>query len=351
MLFADQTGSQSMAHTFDIRFARSAGLVGWLEAPGNRFRWKGDGRLSIDAQGISIAVRRGLLTLFSPQSRRIAADQLTEVYREGDALRLEFTAPGAPRTVVPFWARDLDAAAEIVRLLPTRKTVELEHPPPGAQQRFRPDWRVIVTFLVVAAAALYGAWLMRAWALHDEPTAVVTSTQLAQSGPEPMTESSAPATNSAGSTHAEETSPVPGQVSVPAPNYLDASETDEAAVEDTITAIEPATSSMEIPPGTAETPAPAWRGRRPVREGITAIVPGDAIYEIARRQLEIFETESNDRTTNWWSVTVRIHNTEEFQHPDLVGMRETMLAVSRAWRAGDADFALMLTARVRLYVY
>src|SRR5688572_32865876 len=80
-----------MAHTFEIRFARSAGLAGLFEAPGNSFRWKGAGRLSIDAQGISIAVKRGLTNLLSRRrSHRIAAAELTEVYREGDALRLEF---------------------------------------------------------------------------------------------------------------------------------------------------------------------------------------------------------------------------------------------------------------------
>ena len=44
-----------MAHTFDIRFARSAGLAALLEAPENAFRWKGAGLLRIDAQGISFS--------------------------------------------------------------------------------------------------------------------------------------------------------------------------------------------------------------------------------------------------------------------------------------------------------
>ena len=57
-----------MAQTFDIRFARSAGWVALLEAPGNRYRWKGGGLLSIDAQSISFTVKRSLLELFSRQS-------------------------------------------------------------------------------------------------------------------------------------------------------------------------------------------------------------------------------------------------------------------------------------------
>ena len=116
-----------MAQTFDIRFARSAGLAALLEAPENRFRWKGGGLLRIDAQSISFAVKRGLLALFAgKRTRRIPAGNLKAVYREGDALRVEFQADEAARVVLPFWADDRDAAAQIVRLLPTSQTVEIE---------------------------------------------------------------------------------------------------------------------------------------------------------------------------------------------------------------------------------
>ena len=48
-----------MAQTFDIRFARSAGLAAMLEVPENAFRWKGGGLLRIDAHGISMASSAG----------------------------------------------------------------------------------------------------------------------------------------------------------------------------------------------------------------------------------------------------------------------------------------------------
>ena len=65
-------GDAGMAQTFDIRFARSAGLAALLEAPENRFRWKGVGLLRIDAQSISFTVKRGLLALFAGnRTRRI----------------------------------------------------------------------------------------------------------------------------------------------------------------------------------------------------------------------------------------------------------------------------------------
>ncbi len=111
---------------FDIRFSKSDGLLGLFEAPANGFGWKGAGRLSIDAEGIRIAVRRSLLTLLSSASRVFPPDSLTEAYREGDELRLVF-ADGSQGQTVAVWARR-GAASEIVKLLPTRQTVELDHP-------------------------------------------------------------------------------------------------------------------------------------------------------------------------------------------------------------------------------
>lgn len=143
-------------HTFDIRFARSAGLAGLFEAPANRRRWKGAGKLSIHADGISIAMKRGLLTLFGRHLHRIPARELTEVYREGEALRLELGSADS-REVLPIWANSSEAAAQIVKLLPTRQTVELEHSISSARA-YRLDVRffavVAIGVVVVAALAL-----------------------------------------------------------------------------------------------------------------------------------------------------------------------------------------------------
>jgi hypothetical protein len=105
-----------MAQTFDIRFAQSAGLAALFEAPANEYRWKGAGRLSIDASGISIAVRRGLMTLFArAQSRHIATNSVIEVYREGSALRLEFSTQEARwmRSDVPHLQHSVSRGHEI----------------------------------------------------------------------------------------------------------------------------------------------------------------------------------------------------------------------------------------------
>lgn len=143
-----------MSHTFDIRFARSDGLAGLFEAPANRLGWKGHGELRIDAQGISIAMKRGLLSWFARRGRRFSASSLAEVYREGEALRLEFNTADS-REVLPVWTSGSAAAAEIVKLLPTRQTVELEHPAVSQRQPYRLDRRLLV--LAVAAAAVLAA--------------------------------------------------------------------------------------------------------------------------------------------------------------------------------------------------
>jgi hypothetical protein len=151
-----------MAHTFEIRFARSAGFAALFEAPANRFRWKGDGRLSIDAGGISFAVKRRLTSLFARnQTRHIAAGNLKDLYREGDALRLEFATSDSPHEVVPFWAYDRDAAAEIVRLIPTTHTVELEHTTASPKRaEFKVDRRVLAAFLVIFILGLGAAYFL-----------------------------------------------------------------------------------------------------------------------------------------------------------------------------------------------
>lgn len=155
---AAQRGSASMAHDFEIRFARSAGLAGLLEAPANPFRWKGGGRLSVDAQGIRIEARRAF-KWFGASSRRITAHQLTEAYREGEAVRLEFNTR-ATRSTLSFWARTASDAARIVQLLPTVRTVELQD---ELARKFRLDRP-----LVGAALAIFVA-LAVAVALQSTP--------------------------------------------------------------------------------------------------------------------------------------------------------------------------------------
>jgi hypothetical protein len=145
--------------TFEIRFARTAGLAALFAAPANRFRWKGAGWLSIDASGIRIAVKRGFMNLFSRRhSHRVAAAEITQVYREGEALRLEFGAE-EDRQILPIWTGGHAEAAQIVKLLPTRNSVEIEHST-RPKESFRFDHRMLAWLLAGTALLFLGLFLL-----------------------------------------------------------------------------------------------------------------------------------------------------------------------------------------------
>lgn len=126
-----------MAHTFDIRLANGAGL------------------LSIDAQGVSIAVKRSLVSLLARhRSQRIPAEDIREVFREGEVLRVEFATRENARASLPFRARDRATAAQIVQLLPTSRTIEVEddpREPPRENSSVRPGWRLAAAMALVVA--------------------------------------------------------------------------------------------------------------------------------------------------------------------------------------------------------
>ena len=151
-----------MAQTFDIRFAPSAGFLALLAPAKNSFRWKGGGKLRVDSEGISFAVKRGLLTLF-PSTRRVAADSIRDVYREGEGLHLTFETPEIRLATVSCWAADAGTAAEIVQLLPTRRTLEIEHVTFRPEAKASRHKRSMLSMLLViaAASALVGLLLTR----------------------------------------------------------------------------------------------------------------------------------------------------------------------------------------------
>ncbi len=294
-----------MSHTFDVRFAPSAGLAALLAQPSNTLRWKGSGRISIQPGAITIAVNRGLLS--QGGTRRIAAGQLREVYREGESLRLEFSGPDNKREVLPLWARHRDDAAEIVRLLPTTRTVEVEQPPSGNRaEKFRADPRAFGVLFAVAlliAAAVIG---MQRSQMQSRPSVAET----------------------------------------PAKPVADGVSTD-------------ARTSAEL--AVIEFPAPALLQLN-IEDPVVPIPKGTRAYEIARMQIAQFEREAaalldeyktyrTQRETDvlttdeyvrklrdvieagWWKVTFRILEDPVFDDPALVGLRASLLAAARNWRA------------------
>jgi hypothetical protein len=279
-----------MAHTFDIRFERSGGLGALLASPENSFRWKGAGELRIDREGISFAVKRGLLALF-PLTRRVPAGQIREVYREGEALHLTFTTADRAQARVSCWAADASTAAEIVQLLPTRRTVELEHTTDRlAGDRPRYDRRVLAMLCVVAAAGA-AIWL---WPRHSGITA-----------PDALPLVEAPV--------------IPAEVNLAPPALL--------------------------PPEEFVVPIPADSPYFAIARAHLGAFEQDAEvlleeYRVDRALLdsgaidaETFANRLGALELRWWDVTYRILDDPGFAALSLVEFRATLLAAARQWRA------------------
>src|SRR6185295_21050 len=277
---------QGMSHTFVIRFERAAGLAGLLAAPQNSFRWKGAGTIRIEREGIRFAVKRGLLWLF-PHERRVAAAHLEEVYREGDALRLTFTDADSARSTVACWAEDADTAGKIVELLPTRRTVELEHSTRAAQApRERYDWRALVLLLLVAIGLAGGAW----WWIGRTPVAPVIT-------PAPIVVPTVLAPPVVATPLIDGVRPIPKDsvYYAVASHQLELFEKESAAL----------LTDYQVDRELLETGAMKW--------------------ETFAERLGILEAR-------WWTVSYRILDDAEFSALPLADLRATLLASARQWR-------------------
>jgi hypothetical protein len=361
-----------MAQTFDIRFARSAGLAALVEVPGNRFHWKGGGQLRIDAKSISFTVKRGLRTLFAGnRTRRILAENLREVYREGEALRVEFQTDETARVVLPFWAGDRDIAAQIVRLMPTSHTVEIEHATNSATPRA--DWRMLLSLGAALAAIAVGTW-----AAYQRTQTPVTTTTPPPSERAAIVETLAPASIPGTAAVAAKTAVPPAPAAapwyeapaIPLDPYRRAFAARPAAIDSSNISATP-----DSQPTAAQTSGVDASPRAGVAyvspEGIVPFVPDMSEYAVARRQLDLFIAESDtlhglsSSAEDWWKVAVRVSNSPDFEDPALKPLQEIELAVTRAWRrahlmsedsalygsaAAEVEFAEMLEARARQFV-
>jgi len=272
-----------MSHTFDVRFARSQGLIALLEAPANAFLWKGPGKLSIDEAGVSIAVKRGLSSLFSRRrSHRIAAIELTEVYREGEALRLEF-GTHAGRQVLPLWANGSETAAQIVKLLPTTHTIELEHTT-QPQRKFHLHKRMLILLFVLLACAA----VLLALAQRPSPAAV---------------ESSRSPVGTAAST--------------------------------------PATTPVAQPIAADTVPDDVGRRQQDLFESELKELRNEYFSMLGREDAQALERLD----PRWWSVRFRIEPSEPMTGPAFTGYREGQLAVVGSWNTAVSLYAAGLRMR------
>jgi len=382
-----------MTQTFDIRFAQSAGLAAILELPKNAFRWKGGGHLRIDANGISIGVKRGLLALLgSKNTQRIPNENIRAVYREGDAVRVEFQSGNNARVVVPFWADNRDTAAKIVQLLPTAQTVEIEdatrHAKPGV------DWRVLLLLALALAAFVLATRAVYQWTQpnpREAPELEGNGIDVVLPAPVEAPKTSAPQVDAPASGSSSKSAarreapafplnaplfpPQSGRASVDRSGISPSSTQQAAGTPDVVQSADRNVSVASMPA------LPAWVSP----EGLVPIGRGMPGYEAARRQLDLFLDESltlqryfsdvryltGDQRFDkieelWWKVSNRVSNSPDMQDPALRALQELELAISRSWRRAfalykepgllavadaEVEFAEMLEARARQLVF
>lgn len=112
--------------SFPVRFTATSERLAWLRRPANGFGWVGDGIVRFVSEGVLIIGRR--LTVWgrrgSPQL--IRAEEIRDVYREGNTVQINLRAGDRRRTFLRFWTEDVADAAELVARLPTTHTIELE---------------------------------------------------------------------------------------------------------------------------------------------------------------------------------------------------------------------------------
>lgn len=129
---------------FRVRFTRARGFAALFERPENTYQWSGYGTLRVEPRGIQFRATRRGIGLQRTEARFVAGREISNVYREGDGVRVEFR-DDARQNVLNFWAEDSAAAASIVDQLPTVRTVEVEEP----RRTVRPAKRVLRMDLLV----------------------------------------------------------------------------------------------------------------------------------------------------------------------------------------------------------
>jgi hypothetical protein len=132
--------SASVPHAFSVRFDSTPGSV------------------RIEEQGVQISSRRLTLLGFRQAEQFIHRSEILQVYREGDAIRIDLQGE-ARRPFVRFCAEDAARAAEIVKLLPTTRTIELEASAerPHEGEKHRSLWWLAL--LVIPAVLLTRSWI------------------------------------------------------------------------------------------------------------------------------------------------------------------------------------------------
>lgn len=107
-----------------VRFTSASGLIAPIRKPLNSFGWVGPATLSFSGQGVLVAAKRATLLGLRQTQRFIGPAEIRDVYREANAVQVHLRGSRDP--YFRLWAENSASAAQIVALLPTRRTVEFE---------------------------------------------------------------------------------------------------------------------------------------------------------------------------------------------------------------------------------
>ncbi len=327
-----------MARTFDIRFARSDGIAALLETPANTFRWRGAGSLRIDGGRLDIQQKRGIHTLLSRHTHfRLDAADLREVAREGDALRIEFGVPGARRGVLPFWVRNRAEATEIVRLMPTDRTVESDEPVenPAAPRRRHPLGVLIGVALVSLIVGVIGTSILGNGRSDDLPMQSLDS-----AGSSPASPMEREAIASSQGTRA---------ITVPASPVAETSRAfpvDRSSKSDSGSAIPadvPLRGEQEVMPVESSTSALAPGDVSVLTPAQTAYVDtGAETRHFMREAMALRSAYVNGQTpdleSRWWELSVRLYNSPAFDNQPRSILVDAELGLSLNWRVSLANY-------------
>src|SRR3569833_2862791 len=96
----------------------------------NTFRWTGPGTIHVLERGLLVLTRRrSPLGFRTADERFVPASDICEVFRDGDAVRVDLRGDSKHADFFQFWTGNPAIAGTIVRLLPTTRTIEYEVAP------------------------------------------------------------------------------------------------------------------------------------------------------------------------------------------------------------------------------
>lgn len=322
-----------MPRTFDIRFARATGFAAILEAPANSFRWRGAASLRIDDSGLEIEPKRSLQTLLARRARlRINTADLREVSRAADALRIEFGMPGARRAVVPFWVKDLDTAAEIMRLVPTDRTIERDEPMAKAAtaRRRHSPFALVLVGLGSLMIGVIGTSIVKSW--HYTAGSSTRSDESSRAAAEPS-----PLPPLAADTRAARS---PGTAPTPVVG--------ESAYRPTV-GVSPAEADLEEKDAGSRTrPESAFPAGDAASVEVAASVDAGGESDIRWFMREALALRSDHVYGNtppdvleirWWALSERLYNSPTFDSRPRNVLVDRELGLSLNWRASLANYA------------